>query len=504
MTTSLELYQAVTGDAPAARHAALQALGEWLYRAGLAVRAGTGLRPAGAGPGAPGGRCAGLCPRPGVLHRDLKPANILLDERLGALLTDFGFARMVGESTLGLTMSGGVVGNPAYIAPEVWEGEAATVQTDVYALGCIVYELLCGTKAFPGSTPPAVMRAHFKPLALPAVWPPGVPAGVGDVLRRALAEAPGDRFASAGELAAALEQAQASGARLAPAPAAPEPGAPAQWRRTSAGLLIAGPENIAALLALPDPPARIWWEKADMELCLVPAGEFVMGSPEGTGDDDEHPQHRVYLDSYYIGRTPVTQQQYARFVKETRRNAPYVELDWAQPYNCWDWARRTYPQGKAQHPVVLISRDDVLAFCHWAGLRLPTEAEWEKAARGTQGCEYPWGNRWEENRCNSYESGKGGTTPVGAYSPAGDSASGCADMAGNVSECTSSLYDPYPYQASDGREDPAARGARVVRGGSWYHSQASVRCANREPEDLGGDYNIRLGFRCRVSSTCSP
>jgi formylglycine-generating enzyme required for sulfatase activity len=269
--------------------------------------------------------------------------------------------------------------------------------------------------------------------------------------------------------------------------------------------VIAGPENIDVLVAVPDAPARLWWEKVGMELCLVPAGEFVMGSPDGTGDDNEHPQHRVYLHSYYIGRTPVTQQQYARFVMEMGGGAPCCDMDWAKPYN-WDRARKTFPQGKAQHPVVLVSWHDAEAWCRWAGLRLPTEAEWEKAARGKDGRQYPWGERWEDGRCNSYESGKGGTTPMGTYSPAGDSPYGCADMAGNVLERTSSLYDPYPYDAGDGREDTATEGKRVLRGGSWYTQQEYVRSASRyglEPTYwhlcTGG-----VGFRCSVSSTYSP
>ena len=140
----------------------------------------------------------------GVLHRDLKPANILVDPERGPQLTDFGLAKLAGEHSLSATASGSVVGTPHYIAPEVWEGQSAAAESDVYALGCILYEMITGEKVFKGETPPAVMLAHFKPLDLPAKWPAGVPAEVSTVLKTALANQPARRYRSAGKLAAAL------------------------------------------------------------------------------------------------------------------------------------------------------------------------------------------------------------------------------------------------------------------------------------------------------------
>src|SRR5262245_58646015 len=137
-----------------------------------------------------------------ILHRDLKPANILMDPVRGPLLSDFGLARLMTEHHL--SQSGSIVGTPHYIPPEIWDGEPATPQADIYALGCILYELLTGERLFGGNTPPAIMMAHFRPLVLPQSWPEGVPSGVANVLNMALAKQPKERYATAGEMVKAL------------------------------------------------------------------------------------------------------------------------------------------------------------------------------------------------------------------------------------------------------------------------------------------------------------
>jgi formylglycine-generating enzyme len=169
------------------------------------------------------------------------------------------------------------------------------------------------------------------------------------------------------------------------------------------------------------------------------------------------------------------------------QGVPYFDADWTKPYN-WDRRRRAFPADKGDHPVVLVSWHDAQAFCDWAGLILPSEQHWEKAARGTDGRIFPWGDEWVNGRCNTSEDSIGGTTPVGKYSPVGDSPYGCADMAGNAWEWTGSWVDD-------------SKGGRVLRGGSWDVSQRTARMTFRLSGTPDFAYN---GFGFRAAAPVDP
>jgi formylglycine-generating enzyme required for sulfatase activity len=219
-------------------------------------------------------------------------------------------------------------------------------------------------------------------------------------------------------------------------------------------------------------PDRIVHEKTAIEFVRVPTGSFLYG-------DDKKP---LELPGFWIGRYPVTNAQYKHFLDANPAHpVPFRDSDWAKPYN-WDKNTRAYPADKADHPVVLVSWNDAKAFCDWAGLRLPTEQEWEQAARGDKdGRVYPWGDDWVDGRCNTSEARVGGTTQVGHYSPQSDSPYGCADMAGNVWEWTASWYDQEQKR-------------RVLRGGSWGTYQRGARVSIRDYYSPGFAY-YDVGFR---------
>ena len=206
-----------------------------------------------------------------------------------------------------------------------------------------------------------------------------------------------------------------------------------------------------------------------IEWVAIPGGVLSMGSSahrDALAQPAEMPTHDVGLPSYWIARCPITNYQYQAFVFATEHPCP--------PH----WRNGTFPDGKQDHPVVNISWPDALAFCHWANVQLPSEAEWEWAARGSDTRLWPWGNEPPTPmRCN-FGLMIANTTPV-AFFPGGATPHGVQDMAGNVWEWTRSLWLPYPYQADDRRENEAAIGLRVVRGGSFDSEARQVRCAHR-------------------------
>ena len=223
-------------------------------------------------------------------------------------------------------------------------------------------------------------------------------------------------------------------------------------------------------------------------MVLIPAGEFVMGSNSRL--PDEGPEHVVNLKSYFIDVTEVTNLQYKKFNNETKRRSPT------------HFRNRTFPDGKADHPVTYVSWQDANAYCEWAGKRLPTDQEWEKAARGTDGRIFPWGNEFDAEKANTplrwqMIGNFGDTTPVAAFEK-GVSPYGVYDMSGNVWEWTSSWYQPYPGNIVE--SESYGERYKTLKGGSWFDC-SFYNCGISAPVFNRAFFSIRtkndsFGFRC--------
>jgi eukaryotic-like serine/threonine-protein kinase len=477
------------------------------------------------------------------VHRDIKPGNILFegDPLAGgnARLADFGFAKALqGGGSASLSASGAMIGTPAYMAPEIWMGQPASPRTDEYSLACMFYEMITGESLFGGgeTPPPLVMKRHFDPLVLPEKWPEGVPEGINQVLEKALAKEPGERFSGTEAFAQALEGLKALGGQPSVASEKKEPEKlkveepPAEQLRTDNEIRqnqvmeVAGPVNraanppypsepvkrdfipyypdepkknnrwtwvvglcgliVIAFLALPGLISRIAPTATfapspsanpvetsmpvlgigstqvspldGMVMVYAPEGNFKMGSNDGK--PGERPLRTVILAAYWIDRTEVTNGMYTKCVLTSACQPPRESGSLART-NYFD-----DPQ-YADYPVIHVDWNDANAYCSWAGRSLPSEAEWEKAARGTDGRIYPWGDTAPDITLLNYDFNEVDTSKVGSY-PAGTSPYGALDMAGNVWEWVAGWYDVYPGGDKNASTDFGTK-YRVMRGGSW-------------------------------------
>jgi eukaryotic-like serine/threonine-protein kinase len=547
------------------------------------------------------GLCAalGYAHANGVVHCDVKPGNVMMDRGGTIYLTDFGIARHSESAT---TSMGGA-GTPAYMAPEQIRLQPVSAATDVYALGVMLFEMLCGRRPFIGSEAGTEKggltsneRIRYGHLNVappdPCSLNPELSPSLSAVILKALSKRPEERFASTQALFSAacaaagavpervaerislqgfpaeaaanttssqsLNQGPIIAPRQAQAPGGRKPGMGILWGIGSAFVILVvlavgilsrpglKPASLPTLVptvpfdaptvppametqppsplpateiptalptatALPPPsstPDSAQSSPVDgMRQVLVPAGTFTMGSSQSPYPD-EKPEHTVSLDGFWIDQTEVTNGMFTQFVNETGYRTDLEKMGVAYTWNGGGWdsvdggswqhpfERSSSIQGRQDYPVIQVSWNDAAAYCNWAGRRLPTEAEWEKAARGPDGNLYPWGNDPPTKKLANYDSKIGDLSPVGSF-PAGSSPYGALDMAGNIYEWVADWYGNAYYSASPPANPtgPASGTHKVMRGGSWQ--LGANRLVGYEREVSQPEYgNSNLGFRC--------
>ncbi len=437
----------------------------------------------------------------GVVHRDLKPANLLQGADGTICLSDFGLAKLTGggepeeaaadPTQLDLTASGAALGTPRYMAPEQFEdARRVDERADVYSLGVMLFYALTGAFPYEARSAGEYVAQHTRVavgqrrLPRPRDRKPRLARALDDLRAQALAVDPDARLPSVEALAEGLRAAQ------------PRPRASTGRTGERRGAGRARPREAGPRAPLPEPlpPGLIPGEAAGevvnerdgSRLVWVPPGRLRMGSQEADASEDERPLHRVELTrGFFLGKHPVTQAQWARFCAATGASAP--------------------PPGPPDAPAVEVAWSDAEAYCRWAGLALPTEAQWEYAARGPEGRRFPWGD--EEPRADlclwaDHPEAAAGPLPVGRF-PRGASPCGCLDMAGGVWEWVADWYDTYARWVTRDPVGPPAGLFKVARGGSFSAPAAHCRASARRML-LPAMRAANLGFRVSLSPGSPP
>jgi len=422
-----------------------------------------------------------------IVHRDVKPSNILVSQAGFPMLSDFGIAKIVAKQDFKLTQLGISIGTPEYMAPEQAKGRV-TKLSDQYSLGLVFYELLTGVKPYAADTPVAlVLKKVTEPLVRPSDVQSGIPEFVEQVVFKALSKEPEDRYPTMQDFCNALEK---IGKMEVPTPRS-------------------DPSTFSG--SVPNPPTNptecSWMRPKDkMPMMLIPAGK----APIGRNDEalDARPQHIVALDAFLIDKYLVTNRMFSQFLNEmgnqTEGGTKWYD-DMAKNArlklsgNSW-FVMRTF----SEHPIVSVSWYGATAYCRWAGGRLPTEAEWEKAARGMDDRIYPWGNQPPSYEVANFQGYQVSTSPVGTF-PKGASIYGLLDMAGNVWEWVSDWYghDYYAHSLLINPHGPDKGVTKVMRGGSWFNIDRHLKVSYRSYCNPA-TRTANLGFRCVVNPEKKP
>jgi serine/threonine protein kinase len=521
--------------------------------------------------------CAALddAHRQHIVHRDIKPDNIILNSSAAGLrvkVLDFGIAKLRDDTASHLTQTGSVMGTPHYMSPEQCLGEELDDRADIYSVGVVLFEMLCGRVPFnaPISTAVVVQHVNQPPPPLRTInpsissqmeaavlhalekrrearpqtaiafarevtaavsgsavdyekqWTGGVPQPLVDkstdderTVEKRLPLSAFDSPKSAKEMAPTVHLASLSGSTGPVTPGRAKAGSGAVTptrRRVVARKYAVVALSIVFLVTLigfvswrvflgpevnsPSKPgsdnANVVSDNANrgktredptppQGMAFVRGGTFMMGSNEG--DQDSKPPHSVTVKPFFIDIYEATCEDYKKFVDDKGHQAPQA------------WSNGSYPSGAARQPVTGVSWEDADAYARWAGKRLPTEEEWEFAARGQNGLRYPWGNSWKPGCANADEEGQARKRMADVGSHNCGSPSGAMDMIGNAWEWTASDWVPYP---GGHLEYPTKGGEKVIRGGSWESSQQYATSIYRSGLTRSGEKTgyDKTGFRC--------
>jgi serine/threonine-protein kinase len=420
-----------------------------------------------------------------IIHRDIKPDNVHIDASGKVKLMDFGIAK--GEG-MHLTRTGFAVGTPYYMSPEQVRGEPATESMDIYAFGILLFELLTGQKPVEGDTLERLFFAILnEPLKPEPMVEAGAPAPIVDLVLRCTAKKPEGRPRSFAEVIGEIEKVTRKGA------AAARPASVSALARRPVALiggviavvLVAGAAAVyfvtrgstkpAAPITATAPVKKelpVVLETETGQMVLVAAGAFLAGED----------RHSETLPTFYIDRTEVPNSAYARFCKAKERPLP-----------------PGFDADHADYPVVGITFVDAQEFAKWAGKRLPTALEWEKAARGADGRSYPWGNDADASRANVADNMPAGPMPVTAFTAA-ESPFRTINMTGNVWEFVDDLKTPSAQAvrsfAAILKPPPTATEPwYVIRGGSFKRPLADG--VVYEWTSIPARFSAQdIGFRC--------
>ncbi len=489
----------------------------------------------------------------GIIHRDLKPDNILIRNRDGVeevKVVDFGIAKLKHRTDIDkgpthtLTQVGTIIGTPHYMSPEQCRGKDLDPCSDIYSLGIITYEMLCGDPPFSGDSAVEIVAKHLKDMPRPLrELRPEIPVALERTVMRAIEKDPTRRPASASEFSRELVEALTDNAAtgenralktLHDAPS--EKTQPGEVARTFSGdsaeatfsssvpasktkavvtspaatagtggtsrspMMLIGAVIVVAIIGL---GAYLLWPRpvekpkgggsvqptpvVVPEMALIPGGKFMMGRNDG--DQDERPAHEVQVKSFYLDKFEITNQQYKKFTDATNRTIPQ------------HWKNNgSFSPEEATLPVTFVTWQDAADYAKWVGKRLPREDEWEYAARGgSKENLYPWGNQWIAANANANRLRQARPAPIRSFEQ-DISAFAIYDLAGNVSEWVQDSFSRYEtkqgdkwkvYRGGNFTTDPAQSTATY----RWYDFPAPPQDAKQKKEYTEKVFPV-VGFRC--------